>query len=83
MKVAVSIPDSVFKELEIIAQEEQISRSALYTWALEELAQKRRSAHITAQLNTVYDTLEDDDDLAFVHEAARQTFARAEWLPKS
>ena len=83
MKVAVSIPDSVFKKLECIAQEEQLSRSALYTRALEEYAQKRRAAQITAQLNAVYDTLEEDDNLEFVREAARQTFARVEWNPKS
>jgi len=84
MKVAVSIPDKIFKDLELLAEQDQLSRSALYTRALEEYAQRRHSAQITAQLNAVYDTLEDhEDDLAFVTQAARLTFKRLEQLEYS
>lgn len=55
MKVAISLPDSVFDAAELLAQELSMSRSQLYAQALAEFLQTRSSLAVTAKLNAVYD----------------------------
>ncbi|NBD31863.1 MAG: ribbon-helix-helix domain-containing protein [Cyanobacteria bacterium] len=54
MKTAISLPDSVFEEAESLAQQLGISRSELYTKALQAYLQKYNRQQIEIQLNEVY-----------------------------
>ncbi len=54
MKTAISLPDSVFKEAEALAQRLGLSRSELYTNALKAHLKKYKSSQILQKLNHVY-----------------------------
>ena len=54
MKTAISIPPDVFEAAESLARQRRLSRSALYTRAVEEFLQRHRSESVTEQLNRVY-----------------------------
>ena len=78
MKTAISIPDLIFKEAENFAHKQGISRSELYTKAINEYLQGREEKNITESLNNIYEnnpaaidkqiysmqysTLRDDDE---------------------
>jgi len=54
MKAAVSIPDLVFKAADKLARRMGVSRSRLYTIALQRFVQDHDDEAITAKLNEVY-----------------------------
>ncbi len=54
MKIAISIPDPLFKAAEHLAQELQVPRSQLYAEALSAYLGSHGGAVITAKLNEVY-----------------------------
>jgi metal-responsive CopG/Arc/MetJ family transcriptional regulator len=56
MKAAVSIPDPVFKAADQLAHRMGVSRSRLYSVALERFVQEHDDEVITARLNEVYAT---------------------------
>jgi hypothetical protein len=56
MKVAISVPDPVFKAAEQLARELKKSRSQLYSEALAEYLGTRGARAITQKLNAVYAT---------------------------
>ena len=54
MKAAVSIPDPVFKAADELAQRMGVSRSRLYSVALQRFVQEHDDDAITAKLNEVH-----------------------------
>lgn len=54
MKTAISIPDPVFQAAELFARHFGISRSELYTKAIEEYIASRRFMNVTEALNKIY-----------------------------
>lgn len=54
MKTAISIPDSIFKAAEKMAQRLGFSRSELYAKAVAEFLQKHRNDGVTKQLDKIY-----------------------------
>jgi predicted transcriptional regulator len=56
MKVAISVPDPIFKAGEHLAKHLRLSRSQLYANALSAYLGSRGAAAITAKLNEVYAT---------------------------
>ncbi len=54
MKTAISLPDSVFEEAEALAKQLGLSRSELYTKALQAYLRKYNRNQILNQLNQVY-----------------------------
>ncbi len=54
MKVAVSVPDSVFQAAERTARRLKVSRSRLYARALEAYVGSHGGKDITERLNAVY-----------------------------
>ena len=54
MKTAISLPDSVFEQAEAIAQQLGMSRSELYTKALQVYLQRFNRDQILLKLNQVY-----------------------------
>lgn len=63
MKTAVSIPDPVFRSAEKLAARLGMSRSQLYAEALAAMLAKHSEALVTAQLNEIYGSDEDDSSL--------------------
>ena len=54
MKTAISIPDAVFSRADNFARRRKITRSALFTAAVDEYVQKHRGEDVTRQLNEIY-----------------------------
>jgi metal-responsive CopG/Arc/MetJ family transcriptional regulator len=54
MKTAISIPDPVFDAAERLAQRLGISRSRLYTEAVERFVTEHRREDVTNRLNALY-----------------------------
>ena len=78
MKVAVSIPDSVFAEAETLVKRFRTSRSELYSRALHAFIGQHAPDRVTQEMNTVVDSIGQAPD-AFVAEASRRTLASTEW----
>jgi metal-responsive CopG/Arc/MetJ family transcriptional regulator len=58
MKTAVSIPDSVFDAAEQASKRMGVSRSRLYTMAIERLMKQERSRGVREALDAVYAKLD-------------------------
>ncbi len=54
MKTAVSVPDSLFQAAERLAKRLGVTRSRLYSCALERYVSKAQEGDITARLNKIY-----------------------------
>ncbi|MCX7011138.1 MAG: hypothetical protein NTW86_00990 [Candidatus Sumerlaeota bacterium] len=54
MKTAISIPDEVFQRAEDFATRRKMTRSALFTTAVQEYVDRHRSDDVTERLNQVY-----------------------------
>jgi metal-responsive CopG/Arc/MetJ family transcriptional regulator len=54
MKTAISLPDSVFEEAEVLAQQLGLSRSELYVQALKAYLERYNRNQILHKLNQVY-----------------------------
>lgn len=71
MKVAISIPDSVFEAAERLARRLGKSRSQLYSEAVAEFLEEHRAEAVTEKLNAVYESessrLADGFDAAQLH----------------
>jgi metal-responsive CopG/Arc/MetJ family transcriptional regulator len=78
MKVAVSIPDSVFAEAETLVKRFKTSRSELYSRALHAFIGQHAPDQVTETMNAVVDAIGDEPD-PFTKEAARRTLASTEW----
>lgn len=78
MKVAVSIPDDVFNEADVLAREQKTSRSRLYSRALQEFLARHAPDHVTAAMNRVCDEVEGEPD-RFVERAAARVLESSEW----
>ena len=54
MKTAISIPDEVYEAAERTARRMKVSRSRLYTEAVQAFVERHRRDDITAKLDEVY-----------------------------
>lgn len=79
MKTAVSISDSIFLRAQKFQTNYNISRSKLYSDALDEYLSKREKQDITAQLNSVYEQIETEEDLDIGLLAVRELTKNDAW----
>ena len=75
MKVAISVPDPVYRRAELAARRMRVKRSHFYSMAAEAYARQTDDADITARLNAVHEDVSSEPD-AFLVEAARRTLRR-------
>lgn len=77
MKIAVSVPDEVFARADALATERGVSRSQVYTQALQEYLENHGAEDdpVTAKLNE----LADQVDPSFGTLAARRLIAEGRW----
>jgi metal-responsive CopG/Arc/MetJ family transcriptional regulator len=62
MKIAISIPDSVFRDVKKAAEEQKRSRSEIFVEAVREYLAKLESRRIFDSLNDVYATPETEEE---------------------
>jgi len=78
MKVAVSIPDDVFAEVERMARRLKTSRSQVYARALTAFVSHHGDDRTTAAMNAVVDKVGQAGD-GSARRAARRVLRRVEW----
>jgi metal-responsive CopG/Arc/MetJ family transcriptional regulator len=71
MKVAVSVPDRVFEEAEQVAKRLRVSRSRLYSDAIEVFVKKHRGKTVRESLDLVYRREPSDTDPVLTELQAR------------
>ena len=54
MKTAISVPDAIFSRAEMFARHRKMTRSALFTVAVDEYVQHHRTEDVTRLLNEIY-----------------------------
>ena len=78
MKTAISIKDAVFREAEKYAKKAKISRSQLYSEAIEEYLSKRNEADLIARINAVCEEVDTSLDPAIRNYQSRAS-KREKW----
>ena len=78
MKIAVSVPDPVYRLAERLARRLKKSRSRLYSEALQEYVARHSPDEMTEAVNRVCEKLGPQYD-PFLDEAARRTLKNLEW----
>ena len=80
MKTAISIPDPIFESAEKLAKRLGISRSQLYSDAVDALIEKYRYSGVTEQLNAIYETNPEASRLEKdLEELQSQSLTGEEW----
>lgn len=75
MKVAISIQDEIFKEVESTAKQLHCSRSEVFSMAVKEFLEKMKSKKLLKALNEAYSEEETPEETG-VREAAKKLYAR-------
>ena len=78
MKIAISVPNHIFRAAEQHARRAQKSRSQLYAEALAEYLARHAPDEVTEAMNRVADQLTAAED-GFGPAAAQRVLARSEW----
>jgi len=78
MKIAVSIPDDVFRRAEELAEQTNRSRSRLYSDALGEYLARHGIDAVTAGMNEALTGIDQASD-AFLTAASRSVLLNSEW----
>jgi hypothetical protein len=78
MKVAISLPDPVFRAAEALARKLGKTRSALYADAIAEYVGARGAKALTSRLNAVYAKQSSELDPALKH-AQLERLSREAW----
>jgi len=78
MKVAVSIPDTVFEETEQLARRMKRTRSDIYSRALAEYVARHAPDRVTEGLNRALAEIQEPLD-EFARAAAHRVLRRSRW----
>ena len=78
MKTAVSISDDLFRRAEELAKRKKVSRSSLYSRAIEKYVEEEEEVSLIEQINKVCDEVDTSLD-PFWKAAQARTLAREEW----
>ncbi len=78
MKTAISLPDAIFREAEVLARRLKKSRSQLYQEAVAEYVARHEPEAVTDALNWLVQEVDTRPD-GFTSAAARRVLRRSEW----
>ena len=78
MKTAISIPDPLFQAAELLAQEQGLSRSELYSNAIREYVSQHKNHKVTEALNAIY-TVENNSLDSNLEALQTQSTSKEEW----
>ncbi|UCC62840.1 MAG: CopG family transcriptional regulator [Anaerolineae bacterium] len=62
VKTAISLQQSLFEQVDALAQELQISRSRVFVLAVEAFIQRYQNRQLLAAINEAYDDLPDPEE---------------------
>jgi metal-responsive CopG/Arc/MetJ family transcriptional regulator len=79
MKIAISLPDELFEDLERAVKEAGTSRSAFVASALEEKLKRILDDEFTANVNAAIEA-HGQPDVTFVREASRRMATDGDWV---
>ena len=79
MKTAISVPDDVFEQAERAAKRLGLSRSELFTRAVQAFLATRLEQNITSSYNAAFSEAEDSDIDGLRREATRRALLDVEW----
>lgn len=78
VKTGISIPKALFDRAEELAQKMNVTRSKLFSLALEDYVRRQRNAELLAQINAAYSDGLDDAEKEFLKAASEQFSRQAE-----
>ena len=78
MKTAISIPDDIFQAAEQMAQRKKISRSELFTDAVQEYMRNHGEEDVTERINEAMEKIGSNVDPAW-QEHANRMLRKVEW----
>jgi metal-responsive CopG/Arc/MetJ family transcriptional regulator len=78
MKTAISIPDPLFQAAELLAQEQGISRSELYSTAIRDYVAQHKNQKVTEALNVIYSVQKNSLD-SNLDTLQTQSTSKEEW----
>jgi metal-responsive CopG/Arc/MetJ family transcriptional regulator len=82
VKTAISLQQSLFDRVDALARELTISRSRLFTMAVEEFIQRHENQKLLEALNAAYDDSPDSEEQVLLHEMRskqRQIVQEDQW----
>jgi metal-responsive CopG/Arc/MetJ family transcriptional regulator len=79
MKTAISIPDSLYKKADLVADKMGIPRSQLYAKAVEEFLLNHDDNKITEKLNMIYAKQETSEILDSTLDSLRKVTKNDSW----
>ena len=78
VKTAISIPDSIYRQAEKTARRLRISRSRLYSTAIQEYLRRHADGEIVERLNAVYGSFQEAVDPVLA-EAQSRSLPQERW----
>ncbi|NUP88907.1 MAG: ChpI protein [Candidatus Sumerlaeia bacterium] len=78
MKTAISVPDAVLRRADQFARRRKMSRSALFTQAMEEFLARRERRRVAEQLERAHRDVDSSLD-PVLDEMQRRTLFTEEW----
>lgn len=78
VKTAISLNQSLFEQVNELADELDISRSRLFVLAVEAFIQRYENEQLLKQLNQAYDDL-DEEDIGSGRRASHRNLVEGEW----
>jgi metal-responsive CopG/Arc/MetJ family transcriptional regulator len=78
MKTAISLPDGVFEQAELVAKRLKLSRSELYSRALAEYLTRHTDSEVTATIDAVISEAGQPGDRVISANGARRVL-ESEW----
>lgn len=79
MKTAISVPDDIFEQAERAAKRLGMSRSELFTRAVQAFLATRLEANITKSYDTAFGDVPESEVDALRREATRRALLDVEW----
>ena len=79
IKTAISIEESIFKQMDALAKKSKISRSRLFAIAAREFIQKNKNLDLLKALNEVYSDLRESETLVAEMRSNHYKMVKDQW----
>ena len=79
IKTAISIEESIFKQMDALAKKSKISRSRLFTIAAREFIQRNKNLDLLKALNDVYSDLREPETLVAEMRSHHYKMVKDQW----
>lgn len=74
IKTAISLQESLFEQIEAVAQEMQISRSRFFALAAENFIQQHENQKLLVELNAAYDDIASAEEQELLRQMRHKQF---------